>query len=168
MVIHLHGFHRGTAGPIVFQLHIGSSRPPHKDGSFQSYVHYGDFKRPRNLMVKNIFTKHDIPDCIVSDRGAKFVNKFWQRVCSSLAIDRILSTAYHPETDGQTERINSVLSSTFVFTSTRRLVALSQNSSTTMATTLLPVPRPFRELRIPSHFRNQRWNWRLSSRHTFH
>ena len=60
-------------------------------------------------MVKNIFTKHGIPDSIVSDRGAKFVSKFWQHVCSSLGIDRKLSTAYHPETDGQTERINSVL-----------------------------------------------------------
>lgn len=61
------------------------------------------------LMVKHIFTKHGIPDSIISDRGAKFVSKFWQRVCSSLGIDRKLSTAYHPETDGQTERINSVL-----------------------------------------------------------
>lgn len=62
-----------------------------------------------NIVIRHVFTKHGIPDDIISDRGAKFVSKFWQRVCSSLGILRKLSSAYHPQTDGQTERVNSVL-----------------------------------------------------------
>ena len=39
---------------------------------------------------------------IVSDRGVQWVNGFWKRVCELLGIERRLSTAYHPETDGAT------------------------------------------------------------------
>ena len=43
---------------------------------------------------------------MVSDRGSKFVSNFWKLFCALLNIDLWLSTAYHPETDGQTERAN--------------------------------------------------------------
>lgn len=61
------------------------------------------------LFLKHIFSKHGLPDDIVSDRGSKFVSKFWKALCSRLSINRKLSTAYHPETDGQTERVNQTL-----------------------------------------------------------
>lgn len=49
---------------------------------------------------------HWIPHAIVSDRGPQFVNAFWNIICKHLGINQRLSTAYHPETDGSTERAN--------------------------------------------------------------
>ncbi|MBW0502351.1 hypothetical protein O181_042066 [Austropuccinia psidii MF-1] len=46
---------------------------------------------------------------IVSDRGSLFVSSFWTNLCQKLKISRELSTAYHPETDGQTERVYQIL-----------------------------------------------------------
>jgi hypothetical protein len=45
----------------------------------------------------------------VSDRGSQFVGLLWKRICQLLSITRRLSTAYHPETDGSTERMNSTM-----------------------------------------------------------
>ncbi|MBW0586866.1 hypothetical protein O181_126581, partial [Austropuccinia psidii MF-1] len=62
-----------------------------------------------HLFIKNIFSKHGLPSRIVSDRGSLFVSSFWTNLCQQLKISRDLSTAYHPETDGQTERVNQIL-----------------------------------------------------------
>ncbi|MBW0545531.1 hypothetical protein O181_085246 [Austropuccinia psidii MF-1] len=62
-----------------------------------------------HLFIKNIFSKHGLPSSIVSDRGSLFVSSFWTNLCQQLNISRDLSTAYHPETDGQTERVNQIL-----------------------------------------------------------
>jgi transposase InsO family protein len=48
-----------------------------------------------------------MPVLITSDRGPQFVSAMWKRVCQLLGIKRQLSTAFHPETDGQTERANA-------------------------------------------------------------
>lgn len=50
-----------------------------------------------------------MPDKIVSDRGPTFVSAFWLAVQSALKIQSAPSTAYHPQTDGQTERTNQTL-----------------------------------------------------------
>ncbi|MBW0563861.1 hypothetical protein O181_103576 [Austropuccinia psidii MF-1] len=62
-----------------------------------------------HLFIKNIFSKHGLPSRTVSDRGSLFVSSFWTNVCHQLKISRDLSTAYHPETYGQTERVNQIL-----------------------------------------------------------
>ncbi|MBW0514973.1 hypothetical protein O181_054688 [Austropuccinia psidii MF-1] len=62
-----------------------------------------------HLFIKNIFAKHDLASIIVSDRGSLFVSYFWTNLCQKLNISRDLSTAYHPEADGQTERVNKIL-----------------------------------------------------------
>ncbi|MBW0497573.1 hypothetical protein O181_037288 [Austropuccinia psidii MF-1] len=62
-----------------------------------------------HLIIKNIFSKHGLPSSIVSDRGPLFFSSFWTNLCQKLKISRGLSTAYHPETDGQTERVNQIL-----------------------------------------------------------
>ncbi|MBW0498697.1 hypothetical protein O181_038412 [Austropuccinia psidii MF-1] len=61
-----------------------------------------------HLFLKNIFSKHGLPSSIVSDRGSLFVSSSWTNLCQKLKISRDLSTAYHPETDGQTERVNQI------------------------------------------------------------
>ena len=52
---------------------------------------------------------HDLSDSIVYDRGSSFTSKFWSLLCYFLGIKRILSTAFHPQTNGQTERQNSII-----------------------------------------------------------
>lgn len=47
-----------------------------------------------------------MPENLVSDRGSLFTSAFWASFCFYLAVRRRLSTAYHPQTDGQTERQN--------------------------------------------------------------
>lgn len=61
------------------------------------------------LFLKHVFSKHGLPTDIVSDRGVLFTSKFWRSLCSMLDIQQRLSTAYHPQTDGQTERTNQTL-----------------------------------------------------------
>jgi transposase InsO family protein len=46
---------------------------------------------------------------IISDRGAQFVAHFWEHLQASLGTKLIRSLAYHPQTDGQTERVNQIL-----------------------------------------------------------
>ncbi|KAG5716920.1 hypothetical protein E4T56_gene8539 [Termitomyces sp. T112] len=61
------------------------------------------------LFLEHVFSKHGLPDDIVTDRGPLFVSHFWQSLCKALEIKTSLSTAYHPETDGQTEHVNQML-----------------------------------------------------------
>jgi transposase InsO family protein len=56
------------------------------------------------IFFRRILAKFGIPDGIVSDRGVLFTSKFWETCCTLLGTKRRLSTAYHPQTDGQTER----------------------------------------------------------------
>lgn len=58
------------------------------------------------LFMQNYVRLHWLPRSLVSDRDTQFVNAFWKEVCHLLKIERRLSTAYHPETDGSTERRN--------------------------------------------------------------
>ncbi|MBW0485350.1 hypothetical protein O181_025065 [Austropuccinia psidii MF-1] len=62
-----------------------------------------------HLLIKNKFSNHGLPSRIVSDRGSLFVSLFRTNLCQQLKISRDLSTAYHPEADGQTERVNQIL-----------------------------------------------------------
>lgn len=61
------------------------------------------------VFVQCYYRHHFVPRAIVSDRGTQFVGILWARVCQLLKIQRRLSTAYHPETDGATERMNQTL-----------------------------------------------------------
>ena len=61
------------------------------------------------LFVDRIVRYHGLPTTIVSDRDPKFVSEFWKVFCQKFSIKRALSTAWHPQTDGQTERINRTI-----------------------------------------------------------
>ena len=62
-----------------------------------------------NLILREIFRLHGLPDDIVSDRGPQFISMFWKYLLKNLGISLKLSTSYHPQTDGQTERTNQTL-----------------------------------------------------------
>ncbi|GJW97708.1 putative reverse transcriptase domain-containing protein [Tanacetum coccineum] len=56
------------------------------------------------LYIKEIVSRHGVPISIISDRDSHFTSKFWQSLQNSLGTQLDMSTAYHPETDGQSER----------------------------------------------------------------
>jgi hypothetical protein len=68
-----------------------------------------DGKKLEEMYVKEVFRLHGLTEKIVSDRGRQFTFEFWKHVCERLGIKQSLSTAFHPQTDGQTERINAVM-----------------------------------------------------------
>jgi len=68
--------------------------------------------KPKNLadhFLRQVIRPHGLPSSIVSDRGSLFTSDFWRQVMEALRISRNLSTAFHPQTDGQMERANATL-----------------------------------------------------------
>lgn len=61
------------------------------------------------MFYDSVWKLHGLPDTVVSDRGSQFVSDFWIRLCKILRIQSAVSTAYHPETDGQTESTNAAV-----------------------------------------------------------
>lgn len=58
------------------------------------------------LFFVNIFRLHGLPLDLISDRGSVFKSKFWSTLTQHLGVKSNLSTSFHPQTDGQTERVN--------------------------------------------------------------
>jgi hypothetical protein len=61
------------------------------------------------IYLKEIVRLHGIPRKIVSDRGTQFTSKFWKGLQQAMGTKLDFSTAYHPQSDGQTERVNKIL-----------------------------------------------------------
>jgi hypothetical protein len=61
------------------------------------------------LYIDRIVELHGIPRRIVSDRGTQFTSRFWKKLPEALGTTLNFSSAYHPQTDGQTERVNQIL-----------------------------------------------------------
>ncbi|GJV16565.1 putative reverse transcriptase domain-containing protein [Tanacetum coccineum] len=56
------------------------------------------------LYIKEIVSRHGVPISIISDRDSHFTSRFWQSLQNALGTQLDMSTTYHPETDGQSER----------------------------------------------------------------
>jgi transposase InsO family protein len=61
------------------------------------------------LFINHVWKLHGVPKVIISDRDPLFTSAFTRALCKSIGTEQALSTAYHPQTDGQTERVNRVL-----------------------------------------------------------
>ena len=61
------------------------------------------------LLLREVVRHHHMPENIVSDRGPVFRSEFWATLSKLLGTDHRLSTSFHPQTDGQTERQNQML-----------------------------------------------------------
>ena len=78
-------------------------------------VHYiptttnADAPEVAKLFMNNVVKLHGVPESIVSDRDTRFTSMFWKSLWEQLGTKLHMSTAYHPQCDGQTERANRVL-----------------------------------------------------------
>ncbi len=61
------------------------------------------------VIIDVVVRYYGVPESIVTDQGSLFTSKFWSSLCYFLGIKRKLSTAFYPQTNGQTERQNSTM-----------------------------------------------------------
>jgi transposase InsO family protein len=61
-------------------------------------------ERLADLYVREIVRLHGVPVSIVSDRDPLFTSRFWEKLQSAMGTKLNFSTAYHPQTEGQSER----------------------------------------------------------------
>ena len=66
-------------------------------------------KKYAKLYFDRVVTLHGVPLTIVFDRGSVFVSCFWEELQKCLGTHLLRSSAYHPQTNGQTKRVNQVL-----------------------------------------------------------
>ena len=59
--------------------------------------------------IQRIVALHGTPSKFVSDRGSMFTSKFWEKLQEALRTNLEFSTAYHPQTSGQVERVNQII-----------------------------------------------------------
>jgi hypothetical protein len=62
-----------------------------------------------DLFVEHVFRSHGLPATIVSDRDPRFTSGVWQALMTRLQVTHSMSSAFHPQSDGNTERVNRVL-----------------------------------------------------------
>ena len=80
-----------------------------------------DAKLTAEQYHENVFVRHGMPRRIISDRDGRFISNFWDELCKAMGTHLGMSTSRHPQTDGQTERVNRVMEE-----SIRSYVAASQ------------------------------------------
>nr|GFB42783.1 hypothetical protein [Tanacetum cinerariifolium] len=82
------------------------------EDKLSKYAHFLPIAHPfsasqvAQLFLDNVYKLHRLPKTIVSDRDKVFMSLFWQSLFKMLQVKLKLSTAYHPQTDGQTEFVN--------------------------------------------------------------
>jgi transposase InsO family protein len=95
--------------------------------------------------LREVWKLHELPESIISDRDIKYSCEFWDGLCSLFGIKRRMSMSFHPETDGQMERVNQTLETylcTFInydqddWYSLLLLAEFTYNNSVTQATQL--------------------------------
>jgi len=76
---------------------------------FISMVSHFTAKSAADCFFDNVVSRGWLPVKFITDRDPRFVGSFWKHLCARLGIEYSKSTAYHAQTDGQTERVNQIL-----------------------------------------------------------
>ena len=99
------------------------------------------------MFLRDVWRLHGVPRSVVSDRDTKFVSLFWKELMRLLGSRLRMSSAYHPQTDGQTEKTNDVVETTLrIFCEYRErtwdefipMVEFTINNSVSQATGFTP------------------------------
>jgi hypothetical protein len=83
--------------------------------TFSKYAHFFPLKHPYTsqlvavVFLNNVVKLHGLPKTITSDRDMVFTSAFWKALFERLDVKLQLSSTYHPQMDGQTERVNQCL-----------------------------------------------------------
>jgi transposase InsO family protein len=105
-----HGFYRGLAkNSVGIRFHLGDCGSTDQGSSL--YTCQDFLLRPQlvELYMSRIVCLHGVSKRIVSDRGTQFTSKFSERLHETLDTQLRFSSAYHPQTGGQTTRVNQIL-----------------------------------------------------------
>ncbi|KAJ4750063.1 polyprotein [Rhynchospora pubera] len=79
------------------------------------YAHFLSLSHPykashvAQLFLDNVYKLHGLPNNIISDRDPLFTSRFWREIMDKIGVKLNFSIAYHPQSDGQTERVNQCL-----------------------------------------------------------
>ncbi|ESK81963.1 hypothetical protein Moror_15385 [Moniliophthora roreri MCA 2997] len=68
-----------------------------------------DAEQTATLLLNNVYKRFGLPNKIISDRDPQFAAKVFQELGKQLGIKHMMSTAFHPQTDGESERVNQEL-----------------------------------------------------------
>lgn len=83
--------------------------------TFSKYAHFLPIRHPfsaasvAKLFHNQVYRLHGMPSTIISDRDRVFTSKLWRELFKLADVQLNMSSAYHPQTDGQTERVNQCL-----------------------------------------------------------
>jgi len=66
-------------------------------------------KGTAELFFRHVIAQYGIPRQVISDRDTRWKGEFWKEICDRMGMKRALTTAYHPQADGQTEIMNQTL-----------------------------------------------------------
>ena len=91
------------------QFNFGVCGQAEQDGALSAYYRALNAKSFAALFMTNVVRLHGLPATLISDREPQFNNIFWAHTCELLGMDKRMSSAFHPQTDGQTERANRML-----------------------------------------------------------
>src|SRR5271163_4191855 len=94
---------QGHDAIVVFTDHLT------KRAHFQAMHTSATAPEVAKIFFATIFKNHELPHIIISDIDSKFTSHFWQTLFKQLGTKTTMSTAFHPQTDGQTERLNRTL-----------------------------------------------------------
>ncbi|KAK8980504.1 hypothetical protein V6N11_081971 [Hibiscus sabdariffa] len=95
------GYQQGFCNLLSYRNGSGSTSPwTLMDFSYQ---------RLAELYVREIIRLHGVPNSIISDRDPRFISRFWKSLQTALGTQVKLSTSFHPQTDGQSERVIQVV-----------------------------------------------------------
>ena len=71
-----------------------------------------------DLLIRGTFQTFGVPEVVIADRGTQFTSKTWERIMKAFQVDCRLATPRHAQTNGQVERVNSVIKRRLITTVT--------------------------------------------------
>ncbi|GKE10194.1 putative reverse transcriptase domain-containing protein, partial [Tanacetum coccineum] len=83
---------------------VGSTRDPTMEMGEYNNGPYDTLENLTRQYLKEVVSRHEVPVSVISDRDGRFTSHFWKSLNKALGTRLDMSTAYHPETDGQSER----------------------------------------------------------------